>query len=209
MVTVSGDGTYTRHRDQPRRLPADGTGSYLWSAVYSGDSNNNGATDNGQNESETVSPASPAINTVAGGTVIIGSGTKLTDTAVLIGRLQPDRHHHLHPVQREQHGGLHRRRSRSAATAPTPRPPAPTPAATCPRPPAATSGTAVYSGDSNNNGAQDNGQNENEAVTPASPAINTIAGATSRHSGTRHVTLDGLGGALRRLLTRPAPSPSP
>ena len=34
-------------------------------------------------------PATTAINTVAGGSVIIGSGTKLTDTAVLSGGYNP------------------------------------------------------------------------------------------------------------------------
>src|SRR5436190_1506364 len=48
------------------------TGTYLWTATYSGDSNNNGATDNGQNENEAVTSASPAINTVAGDSVEIG-----------------------------------------------------------------------------------------------------------------------------------------
>src|SRR5262249_38317222 len=61
------------------------TGTYLWSATYNGDSNNSSASDNGQNENETVSKANPAINTQAGGTIIIGSGTKLTDTANLTG----------------------------------------------------------------------------------------------------------------------------
>ena len=36
-----------------------------------------------------MSTAGPAINTVAGGTVVIGSGTKLTDTAVLSGGFNP------------------------------------------------------------------------------------------------------------------------
>src|SRR5207244_3885270 len=60
-----------------------------WTAVYGGDSNNNGASDNGQNENEVVSPASPAINTVAGGTVVIGSGAKLNDVANLSGGFSP------------------------------------------------------------------------------------------------------------------------
>src|SRR5207244_354658 len=61
----------------------------LWTATYGGDANNNPASDTGVNENETVGPASPAINTVAGGSVVIGSGTKLTDTANLTGGYSP------------------------------------------------------------------------------------------------------------------------
>ena len=43
-----------------------------------------------------VSPAGPAINTVAGAAVVIGSGQKLTDTAVLSGG-------YSHKMIRQQH----------------------------------------------------------------------------------------------------------
>ena len=36
-----------------------------------------------------ITPLNPNINTVAGGTVVIGSGTKLTDVAVLAGGFNP------------------------------------------------------------------------------------------------------------------------
>src|SRR5438552_6337750 len=39
--------------------------------------------------SETVSPASPGIVTTPGGTIVIGSGSKLTDSAVLSGGYSP------------------------------------------------------------------------------------------------------------------------
>src|SRR5439155_745829 len=89
--SVSGNGTYdtlTMGNHPGGWLPT-ATGTYHWTAVYSGDSNNNGAHDNGQNEAEVVSPASPTINTQAAGTVIIGSGAKLNDTATLSGGYSP------------------------------------------------------------------------------------------------------------------------
>ena len=84
-VSVSGDGTYST----PTGYVPTAPGTYVWSATYSGDSNNKSATDNGQNESEAVNSARPAINTTAGGKVIIGSGSTLTDTAVLSGGFNP------------------------------------------------------------------------------------------------------------------------
>jgi hypothetical protein len=49
-TAVNGDGTYST----PNGYLPTAAGSYTWSASYSGDSNNDSATDNGQNESETV-----------------------------------------------------------------------------------------------------------------------------------------------------------
>src|SRR5262249_52861858 len=90
VVTVNGNGSYdTLTGTNPGGYVPTVTGTYVWSASYSGDGNNNAATDNGQNESEAVTPASPAINTVAGGTIVIGSGAKLADTAVLSGGYSP------------------------------------------------------------------------------------------------------------------------
>src|SRR5205823_14109216 len=69
-------------------LPTSGvvTGTYQWNAVYSGDTNNAGDSEvSDPAERAVVSPASPAINTTPGGTVLIGSGTKLTDSATLSG----------------------------------------------------------------------------------------------------------------------------
>ena len=98
-VTVSGNGTYTTPTGYT--LPTTGTvtGTYQWDATYSGDGNNNAASDNSDaNEQVTVSPASPTITTTpARTTVTLGtSAVTLTDTAVLAGGYQPDRHDHLH-----------------------------------------------------------------------------------------------------------------
>jgi hypothetical protein len=58
-VTVTGNGTYNTSAGNNAGgfLPTD-SGTYTWSASYSGDGNNAGATDNGQNESETVTATS-------------------------------------------------------------------------------------------------------------------------------------------------------
>src|SRR6185437_9496003 len=60
-VTVTGDGTY----DAPSSVALALVGTYTWSASYSGDSLNDGAVDNGDNESVTSIKASPSIKTKA------------------------------------------------------------------------------------------------------------------------------------------------
>ncbi len=167
-VTVNGDNTYTT----PSGYLPTATGSYLWSASYSGDSNNNGATDNGQNESETVGPASPVINTVAGGTVIVGSGTELTDTAVLSGGSSP-----TGTITFTLTGPGNTVVDTESVTV-TGDNTYTTPNGYLPTATGIYLWSAIYSGDSNNNGATDNGQNESETVGPASPTINTVAGGT-------------------------------
>ena len=82
--TVHGDGTYVA----PSVL-ATQVGTYTWHASYSGDNLNNGAIDNGNNESITTIPASPSITTVPGPTIVLGSGDRLTDTATLSGGFNP------------------------------------------------------------------------------------------------------------------------
>ncbi len=177
-VTVNGNGSYdTSTGTNPGGFLPTETGTYLWTASYSGDSNNNGATDNGKNENEAVSPASPAINTVAGGTVVIGSGSKLSDTANLSGGynltgtitftlFSPENVAvHTDTVTVNGNG------SYDTSTGTNPGGFLPTETGTY-------LWTASYSGDSNNSSAKDNGKNENEAVSPAGPAINTVAGGT-------------------------------
>src|SRR5262249_20545071 len=80
-VNVSGIGPYTT----PTGYVPTQVGTYYWQAFYSGNKDssgnyinfpkNSGATD----EPVVVTPASPAINAIAGGTVVIGSGTTLSD----------------------------------------------------------------------------------------------------------------------------------
>jgi hypothetical protein len=84
--TVNGNGTYTASDT----LPTSGqvAGTYIWSAHYSGDSNNTSTDDQGGTAEQTVlSPASPNVVTTASpGSVTVGtSGATLSDSAVLSG----------------------------------------------------------------------------------------------------------------------------
>jgi hypothetical protein len=64
-------------------------GTYEWVAVYSGDSENNGATSTFGDESWIVAAAQPSMTTTPGGTVAIGSGVHLTDSALLSNGASP------------------------------------------------------------------------------------------------------------------------
>jgi hypothetical protein len=88
-VTVAGNGDYTT---TGYTLPTTGTvtGTYQWNAVYSGDTNNNGDSEiNSPAERTVVSPAGPSISTTPGGSVVFGSGAKLSDSATLSGGYNP------------------------------------------------------------------------------------------------------------------------
>src|SRR5262249_59394045 len=78
---VSGNATY----NSPTVL-ATMVGTYVWHASYSGDGLNNGAVDNGVNESLTTVKASPAIATNASETAggVLGTSV-LNDSATLSG----------------------------------------------------------------------------------------------------------------------------
>ena len=67
------------------------TGTYQWVVVYTsgGDGNNNGVTSPFGSEPFTIGAASPSINTIAGGTVVLGGGNALTDSAMLAGASNP------------------------------------------------------------------------------------------------------------------------
>src|SRR5262249_48133510 len=61
-----------------------------WDATYDGDANNKSTFDPGLTSEQTaVSQASPAINTVPGAMVTIGSGAKLNDSATLSSGYNP------------------------------------------------------------------------------------------------------------------------
>jgi hypothetical protein len=87
-VTVSGNGTYTT--PVGFTLPAAGavTGTYQWDATYSGDANNNAASETGSvAEQVVVTKTSPTITTKPGRTVVIGSA--LSDSAKLASGASP------------------------------------------------------------------------------------------------------------------------
>jgi hypothetical protein len=174
VVTVNGNGTYdTTTGNNPGGYLPTTTGSYLWHATYSGDPSNNGATDNGQNENESVSPLSPAINTVAGGSIALGSSLKLTDTSVLSGGFNPtgtitftlfdpSNVAVYTDVLTVSGNGTY---DTSVGT---------NPGGFLPFVAGDYLWTATYSGDANNNQATDNGQNEIQTVTGTTPEPATI-----------------------------------
>ena len=85
-ATVNGNGTYTT----PAGYTPTAPGTYQWVASYSGDANNNPvSTTTEGNEPEIVSLASPTLMTTAGGTVVLGSGDTLNDSATLAGGYNP------------------------------------------------------------------------------------------------------------------------
>jgi hypothetical protein len=84
-VSVAGNGTY----NTPIGLVPTAAGTYEWVATYSGDSNNLQASSAKGNEPESVILTSPQITTTAGGAVVLGSGSRLTDSANLFGGLLP------------------------------------------------------------------------------------------------------------------------
>ncbi len=169
-VAVSGDGSY----DSPSCPLLTEVGTYTWSASYSGDSLNNGAVDNGANESVDSIKASPSIVTDASrtGGGVVGTGTTC-DSATLSGSYQgtgtitfsltaPDSTTTQigSPVAVSGDGSYD-----------SPSCPLLTEVGTY-------TWSASYSGDSLNNGAVDNGANESVDSIKASPSIVTDASRT-------------------------------
>ena len=89
-VNVSGNGDYNSGNYTPTA-----SGTYRWTADYSGDANNKAASSpcNAPNESSTVNPADPDIVTNATQSVTIGSA--ISDTATLRRDDQRRRHDHV------------------------------------------------------------------------------------------------------------------
>ena len=82
-VSVTGAGTY----NAPTVLATE-VGTYTWHASYSGDSLNNSAIDNGQNDSLTTIKAAAAISNTASfqaGSGNVAGSAILTDSAILSG----------------------------------------------------------------------------------------------------------------------------
>src|SRR5262249_54996335 len=74
-VTVNGNGTYPT----PTGFVPTMAGIYHWMASYSGDDNNVAVASDLGDEPEQVDPATPTITTLAGPTVVVGSGAVLTE----------------------------------------------------------------------------------------------------------------------------------
>ena len=173
-VTVAGDNTY----NAPTVLATE-VGTYTWHAAYGGDSLNNGAADNGVNESVTTIKASPTISTSASETLggVVGSAV-LSDSVTVSGGDNPT----------------------GAVTFSLTRPDGsvvPAGSVSINGDGTYSNGTTVlatqvgvytwhasYGGDGLNNGASDNGTNESLTTIKASPTLVTTA---SFKSGTGNI----------------------
>jgi hypothetical protein len=178
VVTISGNGTYTTASGNNGGgfLPT-AVGTYQWVAVYSGDGNNNSVTEASGNEPEAVNQASPTITTTPGGTVVVGGTGKLTDSATLSGGYSPSGtitftlYSPSNQLVYTDVVTISGNGTYSTASGTNAGGYLPTAAGTY-------QWVASYSGDSNNNTVSEANGNEPEAVSPASPAIVTTAGAT-------------------------------
>ena len=171
---VSGNGTYTASTT----LPATGTvaGTYTWTAHYGGNANNTSANDQGGlTERTVVRPASPTIVTTASPNVTLPAGppgtVTLTDSAVLSGGYSPTGTivFTLSGPGSFVHSQTDTVRGNGTYTASATLPTLGTVAGTY-------TWTAHYSGNANNNAANDQGGlAEQTVVNPANPTLATIA----------------------------------
>jgi ELWxxDGT repeat protein len=167
-ATVSGNGTYST----PNGYLPSATGTYQWIASYSGDANNNAASSNKGSEPETVNAASPTISTLAGGTVVVGSGNKLTDSATLAGG-----YNETGTITFALYGPSNTVVDTETATV-SGNGTYSTPNGYLPTADGTYQWVASYGGDSNNNGISSTTGTEPEEVSAASPTISTLAGGT-------------------------------
>ncbi len=191
-VTVTGNGMYTTPTGFP--LPTTGTvtGTYQWDASYSGDANNNTASDTGSvAEQVTVNAASPTLGTIPNPkrVTLDANAVTLTDTATLAGGFNPTGtitftlfyNGGATPVDTETVtvNGNGTYTTPSGFTLPVT---------------GTVTGTyqwdASYSGDSNNTTASDTGSvAEQVTVNIASPTLGTIPNPTTVTLGANAVTL--------------------
>jgi hypothetical protein len=176
-VSVNGNGSYTT---PGFTLPSSGTvtGTYQWDATYSGDTNNNSASDNSLvNERVTVSAASPTLtNTANPRMVTLGPATVvLKDTADLEGGFNPTG---TITFTLFYNGGTTPVHTETVSVNPNGTYTTPT-GYTLP-----STGTVVgtyqwnvaYSGDTNNNAVSSNNSVTGQViVSAASPALSTVA----------------------------------
>ena len=197
--TTPGAGSYTFHQ----QFSVDGNGSYgpttggptpnsagtwHWLAVYSGDSNNNGANSGCTSEPVIVSAHQTALTTQASPTSdTVGSSTATLGLGHLEHRLQPERDDRLLPVQPEPDLLHHARRGTytfhqqfsvdgNGSYGPTTGGPTPNSAGTW-------HWLAVYSGDSNNTGSNSGCTSEPVTTEKASPSVDTQANPTTGTAG--------------------------
>ena len=145
--------------------------TYKWSATYGGDTNNNSATDHGTNESVSIVQASPSIATVASATAnsVVGSASTY-DTATLSGGYSPTGTVAF-TLYNSANVAVFTDTEAAGATV--------TSASYTPTAVDTYKWSATYGGDTNNNSASDNGNNESVSIVQASPSIATVASATA------------------------------
>jgi protocatechuate 3,4-dioxygenase beta subunit len=166
-VNVNGNGSYASPT-----VTATEVGTYTWHASYGGDAFNQGANDDGTNESVTIVQATPSITTQAGVTLggVVGSSV-LSDSATVSGGddptgtvtftlTAPDGTTSTVGTASVNGDGIYNSPSVTATQVGT------------------YDWHASYGGDTLNNGANDNGTNESAATVQASPTIATQATAT-------------------------------
>jgi uncharacterized repeat protein (TIGR01451 family) len=167
------------------------TGTYTWTVAYSGDGNNNAASDQGgPTEQTVVSPASPTLTTTPSPTAVTLGATApplLTDSATLAGGSNPTGAITFTLFQGSTLVDMETVKVSGNGTYTTPT------GFTLP-----TTGTvtgtyqwdATYSGDANNNAAGDvNNVNEQVTVDPASPILRSTPNPIRVTLGTNPVTL--------------------
>jgi hypothetical protein len=166
-LTVTGDGSYTTTNS----TPADASGTWSWTATYSGDQNNSGDTTPCGDETVSVAKAAPTLTTTPSGQGTVGE-VVLNDTGMLSGGVSPtgtitfnlfDPAHSdcsgipafTQTLAVTGNGSYSTTNSKPASLAGT------------------WSWTANYNGDSNNNGASSRCSQEMVAVTKATPSLTT------------------------------------
>ena len=178
-ATVSGNGTYST----PTGYLPTAAGTYQWVASYGGDSNNNGVNSAFGSEPETVSAASPSLNTTAGGAVVVGSGGKLTDAATVAGGYNA-----TGTITFTLYSPSNTVVDTETATV-SGNGTYTTPTGYLPMAAGTYQWVASYAGDSNNNAVSSAVGSEPETATPASPTLVTTPTPTAVTLGTTATTL--------------------
>jgi hypothetical protein len=203
-VTVTGDGSYP----SPSFTPAQ-TGTYWWTASYSGDANNTAVTSGCDKESVTISQASPGIATAPSvtGTGTVG-GTKVADTAALAGGSSP-----AGTIEFQLYGPS--ATANCTGTAVFDKTVTVTGDGSYPSPSFTPSqaGTywwiASYTGDANNTPAATRCGDESVTINQASPAITTSPSAGGQAGTTTVTDTAALSGVPARMGRSPSTSTGP
>ncbi len=182
-VTVSGDGNY----DTTGGPSPTSAGTWHWLAVYSGDADNSGANSGCTSEPVTVTMAAPSLTTWANPTTEAVGGGALADSATLGGGssptgtitfylFSPSQTCSTWPASGSYAFSQTVSVSGNGTYGPTTGGPNPSAMGTW-------HWLAVYSGDTNNSGANSGCTSEPVTVTKASPSVTTAAKPTNETVG--------------------------